>query len=212
MATIPPDDTGGRVKEAQSNARLPTCIVCGRVFTTVKGMRTHKRMLGHKPDDSCRLCGVDLNQALRKPSDKAHREYYCLQCSRERDKKYSRKYNKTPKAHERQRAYFTRLKLFVLSYYSPQLVCQCSFSRCWHIGACRVSDPRILCIDHIDGGGNRHRKSITTPFYNWLKKNGFPTGFQVLCQNCNWMKAHENRESSYKGYSVGNGTRQFWQV
>ena len=59
-------------------------------------------------------------------------------------------------------------------------VCQC----------CGESNPVFLVIDHIDGGGNRQRKSTGggSRFYNWLKKNDYPLGFQVLCCNCNWGK------------------------
>lgn len=47
----------------------------------------------------------------------------------------------------------------------------------------------FLSIDHIDGKGNLHRKEIRKPsgitFYRWLKKSGFPSGYRVLCFNCN---------------------------
>jgi hypothetical protein len=168
--------------------------VCGRVFASVQGLRTHRRMLGHEPDNSCRSCGADLTRVARKPSDRAHYQYYRLECSRQRDKRYSRKHNRGPKARERGRAYVARLKLATLSHYSPQLRCQCGLSRCWHGGACPISDPRILCIDHVGGGGSRHIRSLTAPFYNWLKRNGLPRGFRVLCRNCNWMKVYANRE------------------
>lgn len=56
----------------------------------------------------------------------------------------------------------------------------------------------FLAIDHIDGGGNAHRRSLGTSgkmvgssnFYRWLEKEGFPKGFQVLCHNCNFAKSH----------------------
>jgi len=45
----------------------------------------------------------------------------------------------------------------------------------------------FLTLDHIDGGGNQHRKSGMTgrKFYLWLKREGFPPGYRVLCMNCN---------------------------
>jgi hypothetical protein len=62
---------------------------------------------------------------------------------------------------------------------------------------------KTLQIDHIDGNGRKHRKSIGIKnggitFYNWLIKNGFPEGFQVLCANCNWIKRHRNKEIYFK--------------
>jgi hypothetical protein len=57
---------------------------------------------------------------------------------------------------------------------------------------CGESDPAFLVIDHIAGGGNQHRKSIgnaSKAFYHWLRNNGYPPGFQVLCANCNTAKS-----------------------
>ena len=53
---------------------------------------------------------------------------------------------------------------------------------------CGESEPSFLTIDHINGNGNAHRKEIgrgSVLMYKWLKKNGWPEGYQVLCWNCN---------------------------
>lgn len=55
----------------------------------------------------------------------------------------------------------------------------------------------FLVIDHVNGDGAEHRRQIlkqkakppggfTT--YRWLRLNGYPEGFQVLCANCNTAK------------------------
>lgn len=80
------------------------------------------------------------------------------------------------------------LKLTCLSKYGE--VCQC----------CGEDWPVFLTIDHIDGKGADHRKSLGggrsvvagSTFYSWLRKNNFPPGFQVLCFNCNFAK-HINK-------------------
>jgi hypothetical protein len=47
----------------------------------------------------------------------------------------------------------------------------------------------FLCIDHINGGGSKHRREGKFPsMYQWLKTHNFPEGFQVLCHNCNMAK------------------------
>ena len=63
---------------------------------------------------------------------------------------------------------------------------------------CGFSDIRALCIDHVNGGGNRHRKEVGDGrLYRWLEKNGFPDGFQVLCHNCNAIKRNEEDMNAY---------------
>ena len=46
----------------------------------------------------------------------------------------------------------------------------------------------FLTIDHINGGGNTHRKEIGggRAIYYWIIRNNFPVGFRILCMNCNW--------------------------
>ena len=60
---------------------------------------------------------------------------------------------------------------------------------------CGESRTVFLCIDHINGGGNTHRRSLQNgrtggSINHWLKRQGWPEGFQVLCRNCNWAKSH----------------------
>jgi len=54
---------------------------------------------------------------------------------------------------------------------------------------CGIDDLRILTIDHVDGGGKKHRSSHKLhggpDFYRWLRDQEFPPGYRVLCFNCN---------------------------
>jgi hypothetical protein len=59
---------------------------------------------------------------------------------------------------------------------------------------CGEADMRCLSIDHINGGGGAHRRKIGSHFYRWLIKHNFPSGFQTLCMNCQYIKRHENNE------------------
>lgn len=74
------------------------------------------------------------------------------------------------------------LKHEVLSHYSGGAP-QCAI--------CGFSDIRALEIDHINGGGQKHRRETGLhgggSFYRWLKQQGYPEGFRVLCRNCNWI-------------------------
>ena len=54
---------------------------------------------------------------------------------------------------------------------------------------CGIDNYEFMAIDHINGGGNKHRRDNKTgaglQFYRWLKKNKYPKAFRVLCHNCN---------------------------
>lgn len=59
---------------------------------------------------------------------------------------------------------------------------------------CGETHIEFLCIDHINGGGMAHRRTIGAyignNFYRWLKSHGYPLGFRVLCVNCNFALGH----------------------
>jgi hypothetical protein len=79
--------------------------------------------------------------------------------------------------------YWNRTKRRVIGFYSNfEYCCAC----------CGVNELEFLAIDHIEGGGGKQRKRLKEEgegdFYHWLIKEGFPTGYQVLCHNCNWSK------------------------
>ena len=74
-----------------------------------------------------------------------------------------------------------RVRREVLSHYSdgiPHCVC------------CGETEFEFLTIDHINGGGNAHRKSTGSGanMTDWIRRNNYPDGFQILCMNCNWAK------------------------
>ena len=61
-------------------------------------------------------------------------------------------------------------------------------------GACACCGERtneFLAVDHIGGGGNKHRKALGKwgeSFYRWLCDQGFPPGYRLLCHNCNFAR------------------------
>lgn len=57
---------------------------------------------------------------------------------------------------------------------------------------CGETSWAFLSLDHINGGGCKHRREMKGGglfTYRWLKKHGYPEGYQVLCMNCNFGKA-----------------------
>lgn len=122
--------------------------------------------------------------------------YRCLKCHREYNKQHKR--NKEKDRQSQQRYYLKkkhdphfrarrcraekekqkRLRLSILIHYGgdpPK--CDC----------CGDSNVEFLTVDHIDGGGNEHRRIIggSGRLYQWIKNNGFPEGYRILCCNCN---------------------------
>jgi hypothetical protein len=76
------------------------------------------------------------------------------------------------------------LKTEVLMHYSKgRMRCACD--------KCPETLKDFLTIDHINGGGEQHKREIGTwNIFRWCKENNFPEGFQVLCMNCNWAKRY----------------------
>lgn len=61
----------------------------------------------------------------------------------------------------------------------------------YECACCGEKHPAFLTIDHVDENGSFHRRSDSKAkkLYTWLKMNQYPTGYQVLCMNCNWAKS-----------------------
>ena len=79
---------------------------------------------------------------------------------------------------KKQQEYRNKLRLDALLYYSNgDLKCAC----------CGERQLEFLALDHINGGGTKQRKKIGGGMhtYLWLKQQGYPKGFRVLCHNCN---------------------------
>jgi hypothetical protein len=73
---------------------------------------------------------------------------------------------------------------------------------------CGFSDVRALCLDHVNGGGTEHRRKLRNGInvWLWLARHGFPPGYQILCANCNMIKAREEDE-----YGSGGKIKSDWR-
>jgi len=81
-----------------------------------------------------------------------------------------------------------KIKEEVLSHYgNGQLACV----------KCNFRDIRALSLDHIRGDGNEEKRrlhKVGIDLYIYLKKNGYPEGYQTLCMNCQFIKRVERGE------------------
>ncbi|KKN12670.1 hypothetical protein LCGC14_1014200 [marine sediment metagenome] len=110
------------------------------------------------------------------------RRYY--QENKERCKEWVNKYRRTHLEDFARRniEYRKRIKLECLTAYS------CDPPKCC---CCGESAIEFLSIDHIIGGGNKHRQELKRQnIYSYLKVNNYPLGYRVLCMNCNFAIGH----------------------
>lgn len=68
--------------------------------------------------------------------------------------------------------------------------------------ACACCDEHrevFLTVDHMDGSGSEHRRELASgrvrrggsyTTYRWLQAHDWPSGYQLLCFNCNYAKHH----------------------
>lgn len=122
--------------------------------------------------ETCRVCGVtksldEFDLGVRWSASRAGDVFMsttCRQCYSERRRKQSREQRK-------------RLRFEVLRAYGGK--CEC----------CGESTHEFLVVDHVGGGGRRHKMSLGITgggeFYEWLSRNSYPVGYRVLCHNCN---------------------------
>ena len=59
---------------------------------------------------------------------------------------------------------------------------------------CGFSDIRALQIDHINGGGSKHKRSCSGSHEYYKTMIVYPEDYQLLCANCNQIKKCEDRE------------------
>lgn len=126
---------------------------------------------------------------LRRARTAAHRgAALCTVCSSPKAPNSTRCEKHLVETRERARAYRWRYrgilhkqdrdhKLAIMHHYGDRCAC------------CGEENPAFWTIDHIEGGGNAHRREIGRGgLLRWLKKNNYPAGFQILCCNCNFAK------------------------
>lgn len=130
-----------------------------------------------KPEEiACSRCGeikpsTEFHKSKRSPSGIRS---YCRSCAALYRKEWSARPGNGERELVNSRAWHLAIKLEGLRHYGG--VCAC----------CGEADIRFLTFDHIDGGGNQHRAEVVgSLLVRWLRRSGWPSGFQILCFNCN---------------------------
>lgn len=179
-----------RQRQKQS-PRIVECKSCGNTFDSSKTGRTWR----------CPECILKYQREYAEKDKKRHAQYsrkYRANLGDEyRERMVKRRRDELEKMTPDEQAAFRKaeadksarlnaiLRKDVFSAYGGYK-CAC----------CGETEPLFLTIDHIENNGAEMRRNGThsrggTHFYQWLRKSGYPNGFQVLCMNCNLGK-HRN--------------------
>lgn len=126
-------------------------------------------------------------------SEKKRNHPYCMPCQVQ----YHRDRRSDPEKRERYnrygREYYARQKALGTAFYQ-KLRSACLAAYGGECACCGEGAMEFLAIDHVNGGGNAHRKSLSPSggkgssmaAMRWIRDNGYPEGFRVLCHNCNF--------------------------
>lgn len=182
--------------------------VCPEDHTAILSYRS---LFGKPPLSWCRTCLKNLYftglirctkcQAIKRINEfgsRGHGKFklICKLCRRTADS--------SPSGSKRKQLYGLRARRksktnALVAYSGQNPTCSCH--------GCNEHRWEFLTIDHIDGNGAAHRRSLSSTrkvsgreFYVWLRKNNYPPGFRVLCMNCNFSLGaygycpHENNK------------------
>jgi hypothetical protein len=176
-----------KVKPRKGSSRCPACLEVNRADAARRAAARKEAGLclcGAEPKEGCVLCQNCIDKRSEVTSEHYRRRKeagLCYHCDKPPEEGYV-----LCEYHREQNAdYRLQLKIDALNAYGGP---QCAGKDC------NCIDADVLEIDHVDGGGCKHRRLVTSgrgghPFYQWLKREGYPPGFRVLCPTCN-KKAH----------------------
>jgi hypothetical protein len=176
---------------AKGITRCPKCQEVNRVETTIRDRNNRDKVIGHyggccvKCGEICQRFltvdhinggGTQHRKNLKKYGTSFYRwlinqgfpEWFQLLC-----------YNCNCKIHRIESTKLITLRLRrnrmkVIEAYGGKCTC------------CGISDERLLTLDHPNGV-LLHRRQLggVQKLYRWLIREGFPSGYRLLCWNCN---------------------------
>ena len=151
----------------------------------VLNKRYHTKYDENTKEKICTICGVlkSIDGFYNhKRKEKIRRESACIDCMNEAHrKKYANSVafrERLKSGHQKQRE---KMRSLIIENYGGK--CSCP--------KCPETNPLFLTIEHIDGGGTKHRKTRgELGVYRDIINQGFPASYTILCYNCNCAKAH----------------------
>lgn len=145
--------------------------------------------------DPCAMCANPLTESsIVYRSNRPGALSYCRPCMNRRGRQADKsKRNAASRKHAR------KIRQQVIEAYGG--ACSC----------CGETTYEFLAIDHVNGGGSQHRKSVTSPLElcRLIVREGFPDAYQLLCHNCNcakgWYGACPHEANQGRGMNAASG-------
>lgn len=137
----------------------PTCT-CGEA------------MLGHGKPKECRSCRHRFEKVCKNCSVKFLSVWFRQETCSDKCSRESKRRNKN----EWGRSKLRETREIVIKHYGGK--CSC----------CGEDRYEFLAIDHVNGGGGKHRKSLGSSsrrLPSLVVSSGFPDDYRILCHNCN---------------------------
>ncbi|HYE58048.1 MAG TPA: hypothetical protein VD948_06065 [Rhodothermales bacterium] len=153
-----------------------TCPKCGQAYPLTDFYNDKSREAGRYVycKHCCKAYQGSLDRAdYMRAYQGEHREHL-NELARKRDAK-RRETNPEPRR-QYWKEYLQGLKAQVFTAYGNKCYC------------CGFDDVRFLTVDHVHGGGGKHRKegkSGAAFIYRYAIKNNFPDTLRLACWNCN---------------------------
>jgi hypothetical protein len=154
----------------------PCCTVaCRHKYNGIVSQRPPV-LLDGKEVKKCCHCKITkpLEEFAFNNLSRQERHRQCRKCYKVYNAENRHKYRLQKNRQSREQR--AALRLEILVHYSDSVFPFCA--------CCNESHEEFLSIDHINGGGGKHKREVRH-VYAWLKRNNFPQGFRVLCHNCN---------------------------
>lgn len=156
-----------RIKEERKSKGL--CIECGKASAFNSYVRCEACLIKtRKAGQACRAAKLAAGLCEKCCKPRASGRSRCEDCLKEQ--------------REFAKEYHAELKDAAFNAYGGYK-CNC----------CGMTYTAGLELDHVNGGGNKHRRETkANGVYLWLKVNNYPAGMmQVLCATCNKAKHRE---------------------
>ncbi len=122
---------------------------------------------------------IKAGECIRCPRLARRGKTLCAKHAKNAHNVYRRDYTSDPLKHsERGKRSLANLRREVIFHYGGKCAC------------CGETQFEFLTMDHVNGEGSIQRTRTGkdpsgSRLYRYLKRNGFPEGYRVLCANCN---------------------------